>query len=103
MAFDKYLLKSEIRESSDKKITRRILLDLDFEEVLENRWLWLADPNVRTDGEIYVTFIKDSETGNEECYVEGNSMCGSARYGNHFIGVSANLETLLEIVELLKV
>lgn len=99
--FDKYLLKSEIRESSNKKITRLILLDLDFEEVLENRWLWLANPQVRTDGEIYVTFIKDPETGNEECYIEGNAMSGSARYGNHFVGIDGDLEKLLMIVELL--
>ena len=95
--FYKYFLKDEIRNSSDNKITRQLLMDLDFQEVLENRWRWLANPDVRTDGEIYVTFLKDGD-----CYIEGNSMVGNARYGNNFIAASAGLNELLTIVELLK-
>ena len=78
-----------------------IELDLDFEEVLENRWLWLNNPEVRTDGEIYVTFVKDEEFG-EICMIDGSSKIGNFRIGNNYIGISATLSDLLNIVELLK-
>lgn len=95
--FDRNFLRSEIN-SGKTKITREILRDLDFDEVLENNWLWLANPEARTDGEIYVRFTPDGD-----CYIEGNSMNGSVRYGNHFVGIDGDLEKLIMIVELLNV
>lgn len=96
--FDRYTLKELIKTSADKRITVSALLDLGFQEVLKNRWLWLADPVDRSLGEVYVTFTQDGD-----CYIEGRSMNGESRYGNHFVGVSADLERLLMIVELLDI
>ena len=96
--FYRNLLKSEIRESSDKKITTRILADLDFKEVLANRWLWLADPNDRSIGEVYVNFSNEGD-----CDIEARSMNSAARFGNSYINVNADLDRLLMIVELLNI
>ena len=94
------LLKDLVRDSSNGVITHQDLYDLDFEEVLENRWLWVNNPKVRTDGEIYVTFITDED--GETCMIEGSSMVGNFMVGNNYAGISATLSDLLTIVELLK-
>ena len=96
--FYRNLLKLEIRDSANKVITTRILADLDFKEVLTNRWLWLADPNDRSMGEVYVNFSNEGD-----CDIEARSMNGAARFGNRYINVNADLDRLLMIVELLNI
>ena len=96
--FYKNLLKEFTEEPfRNFEITLQDLKDLDFTEVLAGRWLWIANPNARTDGEVYVTYDTHSI-----CTIEANSMFGSAHVGNTYLDVSANLNDLLTIVELLK-
>lgn len=96
--FYKHLLKEFIEEPfRNYEITLQDLKDLDFTEVLAGRWLWLANPSVRTDGEVYVTWDTDGT-----CMIEGISMFGHVYVGNIYLGESANLNDLLTIVELLK-
>ena len=96
--FYKHLLKEFTEEPfRNSEITIQDLKDLDFTEVLAGRWLWIANPNARTDGEVYVTWDTDGT-----CTIEANSMFGSVHVGNTYLDVSANLNDLLTIVELLK-
>jgi hypothetical protein len=95
--FYKNLLKELINGFRTVDITQQDLIDLGFTEVLEGRWLWLANKEVRTDGQVYVTWSNDGT-----CFIEGDSPFGSVRAGNVYLGTSANLYDLLAIVELLK-
>lgn len=97
-------LRYYVNEQLAQEITPEILEDLGFFNVLANTWK-LTEP-IQNMGDfvsnVRVHFIENDEE-NTTAIIEASNIYGKVQLGNEYIGQSATLKDLLNIVEMLKI
>lgn len=86
-----------LKKTKQQSIDECLLKECGFNEELTGVWVWRANKQVNTDGEIYITFVHG-----ETVVIDAQSIVGRIHIGNYYADISASIKDLIMTIEILK-